>query len=367
MDVSRKILQAVFITSAIAILALSCGTKKEADAGEKKEAVPVITAIPEAAGHNEILLSGSVVSLQTANISTRIMGTITRLYVKQGDVVHKGQLLASVSSQDLQSRRAQVNAAITEAEANLQNAQKDFDRYSNLYRKQSATAKELDNVTLQYNAAKSRVESANQLRNEVNAMLSYSSLTAPFDGVVTQRMADEGTMASPGMTLFTIEQNGKLQVNGTVSESVISKIRKNDNATLEIRAAGKTIESVVTDIVPSAQGGQYMVKFNIPDNQRKDLYAGMYVNITMKNKTGTSVDGNTDVVLVPTASLVQNDQLTGLYTISSRNTALLRWVRTGKIYADKTEILSGLGAGEKYILSAEGRLYDGTPVTEKTK
>jgi hypothetical protein len=82
--------------------------------------------------------------------------------------------------------------------------------------------------------------------------------------------------------------------------------------------------------------------------------------------TGTSIkDDHSNQVLVPVSSLVNKDQLTGLYTISSNHTALLRWIRTGKIFGDKIEVLSGLAANEKYIVSADGNLYNGAPVKEK--
>src|SRR5436190_5642471 len=120
-----------------------------------------------------ILASGVVEAAQTANISTRVMGRITNIFVKTGDRVNKGQLLASVWDEDIKAKRAQTDAMIAEAEGAFVTAQKDYDRFNNLYRQQSATAKELDNATLQYNSAKARVAAARQTRNEINANLSY--------------------------------------------------------------------------------------------------------------------------------------------------------------------------------------------------
>ena len=349
------------------LLFSSCKGKKETPAAANVASVSVSTAIPGGTVEGGIAISGKVEALQTAQLSTKLMGTITRIYVKTGDRVRRGQTLATISSQDITAKRAQTSAAILEAEANVKNAQKDFERYTNLYNKQSASAKELDNVTLQYNAAKARLEAASQMKNEVNAIAAYSTITAPFDGVVTQRMADEGNMANPGMPLLVVEQNTQLQISATVSEDQVGLLKKGSKAQVEIKAAGKTIECVVNEISPSSQltGGQFEIKLSIPESQKKDLYAGMYVNVFIP-VTGAAVPTQpSGVVLVPTSSLVQNDQLTGIYTISSNNTALLRWVRTGKVYGDQTEILSGLAATETYIQKAEGKLYNGVPVTVK--
>ena len=81
------------------------------------------------------------------------MGIITTLKVKVGDHVSKGQVLATISNQDILAKRAQADAIIMQAQATLTSAQKDYDRFTILYKQQSATAKELDNVTLQYNSA----------------------------------------------------------------------------------------------------------------------------------------------------------------------------------------------------------------------
>ena len=158
---------------------------------------PVTVTLSEVSAGNQpaILASGVVEAVQTANISTKVMGRITNIFVKTGDKVRKGQLLASVWDDDIRAKRGQTDAMIAEAEASYATAQRDFDRFNNLYQQQSATAKELDNVRLQYNSAKAKVAAAKQMRTEVNANLSYSSLTAPFAGVVTQKLAEVGNIA----------------------------------------------------------------------------------------------------------------------------------------------------------------------------
>ncbi len=349
------------------LLFTSCKGKKESPASANAAAVTVYTATPGGTVEGGIAVSGKVEALQTAQLSTKLMGTITRIYVKAGDRVHRGQTLISINSQDITAKRAQTSAAILEAEANVKNAQKDFDRFTNLYNKQSASAKELDNVTLQYNAAKARLEAASQMRNEVSAIASYAAITAPFDGVVTQRLADEGNMANPGMPLLVVEQNTQLQISATVSEDQVGLLKKGSKAQVEIKAAGKTIECTVNEISPSSQmtGGQFEIKLSIPAPEKKDLYAGMYVNVFIPVSGGAAISQSATAVLVPTSSLVLNDQLTGIYTISSNNTALLRWVRTGKVYGEQTEILSGLAASETFIQKADGKLYNGVPVTVK--
>jgi len=312
-----------------------------------------------------ILASGEIESIQTANISTRVMGRITNIFVKTGDRVSKGQILATVWDEDIRAKRSQVDAMIAEAEGVYANAQRDFDRFNNLYKQQSASAKELDNVTLQYNSAQARLAAARQMRSEVNANLSYSSLTAPFDGVVSQKLAEVGSIANPGIPVLTIEQDGILQVSASIAESDISKIHLEDTATIQIKSSGKFFDGKITQVNTSSQftGGQYLVKISIPEPAQKDIYPGMYAGVRIPVKDTLLAKG--EEVLVPLSAIINHDELTGIYTVSATNTALLRWVRLGKTDGDKVEVISGLSANEKFISSSESKLYNGAALVVK--
>ncbi len=364
---SKRTLQFITLSAMVTLSACSSNDNLESNKNKDKP-IEVTVGIPSSSSQQGINVSGQIEASQSANISTRVMGYITMLKVKAGDHVNKGQLLATISNQDILAKRGQSDAMISEAQAALKNAQKDYERFNTLYKQQSATAKELDNVTLQLSSAKARLEAAQQMRNEVNAQLNYTNLTAPFSGIVTQKLADAGSMASPGMPLLTLEQVGSYQVSASVPENVINQIHPGANAALSIGALNKTINGKIAQINQSSQfsGGQYIIKISIADADKNDLYAGMYVNVSIpiKQAITDSADENT-AVTVNAASIENKDQLTGLYTISSNSTALLRWVRLGKTYGDKVEVLSGLQKNEQYIVSADGKLYNGAPVKIK--
>ena len=345
----------------------SCSSKKEEKIITNDSIILVQVATPFSNNSKELNFSGQIEASQMVNISTRMMGFITGINVKVGDHVNKGQLLVTISNDDIKAKKAQTEAMIAEAEAAYNNAKKDLDRFNNLYKQQSASAKELDNINLQFNSSKSRLEASNQMRNEVNAMMNYSQLTAPFSGIVSQKMMDAGSMASPGMPILTIEQAGVLQVSASVPENSIQQIQLGSNATIQIQSADKTFQSTISQINPSSQftGGQFIVKIKIPETVQKGLYAGMYANISIPIKNAQVKNTNEDAVLVPLSVIENKNQLTGLYTISSSNHALLRWVRLGKTYGDNVEVLSGLEKNENFIIHAEGKLFNGASVKTK--
>ena len=369
MSMTINLKRTLQIFAGMGLLALSaCSSHKMEGANAyKDEAIVVTVATPSGIEQRGVNISGQIEASQTANISTRVMGFITMLKVKVGDHVSKGQLLATIGNQDILAKRAQTNAMIAEAQAALSNAQKDYDRFTILYKQQSATARELDNVTLQYSAAKSRLEGARQMRNEVSASLGYTSLTAPFSGIVTRKLADAGSMANPGMPILTIEQSESYQVSASVPENIINRIHQGAEAIITIKSIDKTIKGAVTQINPSSQftGGQYIIKVKIPDSEKAGLYAGMYATVSIPAKEPPAVKTNGNAVMVPLSSIEHKDQLTGLYTIGSNNIALLRWVRLGKTYGDKVEVLTGLQKNEEFIVSADGKLYNGIPVKVK--
>jgi hypothetical protein len=133
---------------------------------------------------------------------------------------------------------------------------------------------------------------------------------------------------------------------------------------MNINAADKKLNGKIVQINTSSQftGGQYVVKISLPTAEMKKLFSGMYVNIAIPIKESTIPSAENNSVMVPENAIVYKDQLTGLYTATTENTALLRWVRLGKKQAGQVEVLSGLSAGEQFIVSADGKLYNGAPI-----
>jgi len=324
---------------------------------------PVAVSLSTVSADNQpaILASGFAESAHSAHVSTRIMGRITNIFVKVGDQVEKDQLLANISDEDIQARKAQSDATVADAESTFTSAQKDYDRFANLYKQQSATAKEFDNATLQYNSAKAKVDAAKQVRAEVNSNLSYSRLIAPFAGVITQKFAEVGNITNPGMAIFTIDQHNNLQISATIAESEINSVHVGDIVHIKMKASEKSFEGKIIQINPSAQfsGGRYIIKINIPEAAQENIYAGMFATVSIPIK---NFQPNNDVTMIPLSAVVNRDGLTGIYTVSAQETALLRWIRLGKTYGSNVEVISGLSKDEKFINATEGKLYNGVPV-----
>lgn len=359
----------IFLSGLIISFASACSSSTGEDTARKKApVVQVSIKKPSINADHSISVAGQIESVHTASISTRIMGFITGIKVKAGDPVSKGQLLITISNEDILAKMAQADAMISGAQASLNSAEKDYQRFTNLYNQKSASAKELDDAALQYQAAKAGLQSAMQMKAEARAMLAYTNITAPFSGVVAQKLADAGSLANPGMPILVIEQDKSLQVSAVIPETEISRIQLRSDATVSVKPVNKTFKGTVAEISPSsiATGGQYIVKIDLPPDAQNSLRAGMYAHINIIAKDQLPVSDN-ESVLVPLSAIDPVGQLDALYTLSHNNTALLRYVQLGKTYGDYVEVLSGLGSEERFIASADGKLYNGVPVKVKTQ
>lgn len=356
-----KTLHQIILSIATASVLYSCGSS-EKKSTVTENPVKVEAYSPAEATDQGIYLSGEVVAKQTATISTRIMGYVNKIYVKPGDKVTAGQLLVSISSDEILAKKAQVQAMITEAEAAARNAERDYDRFKTLRQQNSVSDKELENIALQKTSMQAKVQMAKQQLNEVNAMLAYSNIKAPFSGIVTQKMMDEGSMATPGMPILTIEQNGELQVVAAVPETYIQYVKLGDVAQISIKSLDITIEGIVKELSPSAfgTGGQYSMKLAIDTKGIESIRAGMFVNVFIPAKVKLD---NPGTVMLQKSSIAYRDQLTGIYVINNQNEVHLRWVRLGKTVGDQVEVLSGVKPGEQIVLKADAKLYNGTKVS----
>ena len=304
-----------------------------------------------------LTFTGKLEAATYSKLSTRIMGQVEKIKVKLGENVRKGQLLLQISNHDILAKKKQAEAHVLVSETLLADAEKNLERYQSLFDKKSASKKELEGMQIQKQVAESKLQAAKGMLVEVKEALKYANIRAPYNGRITKHFVKVGDLASPGMPLLSIEKRGKYEVVARIPESDISKIKVSDYVEVELTAQNnRRIQAQVSEINPSAldSGNQYEVKLQLDALQAADLklYTGMFAKVFIPM-------GETNRILIPKSVLVERGQLIGIYTLSQSGTALLRWIRVGKTYGNSIEVLSGLSSGEKYILSYEGKIWDG--------
>jgi len=314
---------------------------------------------------NQVALSGLVEATQRTDILTRTSAFVSSMKVNVGDKVSRGDVLATLSADDLHARQAQARAAVAQAQASFENAKKDLDRYIVLNSQQSATKKELDNATLAMNIAHAQLDAARQGLKEALTSDAYAVLRAPFSGTITHRYQDKGSMALPGSPILSLEGSGSYRISAMAPENIVKLIKRGSRAEISIKALGNVLNGSVDRFSQSSasNGGQYLVQIALKEKAPSSLHGGMFADVRLQLPESTIENRGANISLyIPSSSIQHKGQLNVLYSCSSTGHTLLRMVRLGNTRGDLVEVLSGLGKNDSFIVSADRPLTGGAAV-----
>ena len=286
---------------------------------------------------------GTVRAQLRSVIEAKVSGRIDKMLVVPGQTVKAGELLAQLDAREIQARLDQALAVRQQTESDLK-------RLTALLEQKTVTQADFDGVQ-----ARSRVAQA--AVTEVETMLGYSKVLAPFDGVITRKSADVGDLAAPGKTLLEMEDPRALRLEADVPEAVIGNIALGDKLPVRIAALQAELAGVVSEVSPAADPNSRtsLVKLDLP--LTPGLRAGQFGRVS-------APVGETTALRVPVSAVVQRGQMELLF-VAVNQRAQLRLVKTGQRVGDEVEIVSGLSAGESIVVEGGGNLVDGQPVTLK--
>jgi RND family efflux transporter MFP subunit len=301
--------------------------------------------------------TGTLHSRQTATISSQVVGHVQEMLVHEGDMVRAGQTLAVLEDATLRASVDQTQAAVKAAEnqqaaaqTNAELAASTLARYKQLQEQKSVSPQEFDEVarraeasTAQVEALRAQAAAARAQESGARAMLAYTHVTAPFAGVVAARMADPGTLASPGVPLLQVDSAGPLQLQTAVNESAIGSVRKGMKINVSIDAVPSPDPAgTVAEIVPAADPAShsFLVKIDLPPSSQ--LRVGMYA-------TTAIVTGSRAAIVAPRSAVIMRGSLPCAYILDSNGIAQLRYVTLGVQQGTLVEILSGISSGERLV------------------
>ena len=282
--------------------------------------------------------TGTVQARETALVSTQVPGRIQQVLVREGDSVRAGQTLAVLDDAALRASVDQAQAGVKAAQSQQTAAQTDAElaastltRYRQLEAEKSVSPQEMDEITRRAEAATARLDAARAQtgaaeaqESGARAMLGYTRLLAPFSGIVTARMADPGTLASPGVPLLQVDQAGALQLQASVDESAIGAVLKGMKVQVSIDSTSSAdIAGTVAEIVPAADPSShsFLVKIDLPSSSQ--LRAGMY-------GTAEFAHGVRDAIVIPRSAVVARGSLNCVYVLDSQGVAQLRYLTLGR-------------------------------------
>ena len=330
----------------IALAMSGCGDKKDKTTTKTAEPLKVSVTDIKISEQPEILTySGSIEADNSVSIGFSVAGRVTAVYVQEGQHVSKGQLLAAIEQNAYQNNLAVANAG-------LEQAQDNFNRLDQLYKKNSLPERD-------YIAAKVALAQAKANKETAVKNLQDTKLYASFSGIVTQKQTEAGATAAPGIPAFTIVKTDKVYAMAAITENEISSLKIGADAEIVIPSLNKEINGKVSIINPQADdySKTYTVKVRL-DNLGGQLLPGMIADINIR----TGKQGN--AIIIPAQALVRDpDNINYVFVAKTDKTAVKKRVSISKITGTNDVVVSeGLQEGEKLIISGQTNLEDGSPL-----
>ncbi|MGO9083670.1 MAG: efflux RND transporter periplasmic adaptor subunit [Candidatus Sulfotelmatobacter sp.] len=313
---------------------------------------------------------GTVRAAQSSDLASQMMGNIVEIRVHEGDHVRRGQVLAVIDESQPRAAADRATAAdiaaqqqLVAADSDLALAESTLKRYQNLYEKKSVSPQEFDEVKARQQAARARRDMAQAGQGQAQAALAeartsldYTRIRAPFDGVIAEKKADPGTLASPGMTIFTVEDVRRYRLEATVNENDLRYVRTGQQVSVVIDALDNTgLEGKVVQIVPAADSASrsFLVKIELPTDLR--LRSGLFGRAQFSR-------GERQALLIPRSAVVERGQLQGVFVLDQNQIASLRYITLGKQSGTDIEVLAGLQNGERLVVKPGGLDLNGKRV-----
>ncbi len=323
--------------------------------GERKqqEALRVHTTTVEVVTEPDRLVApGQVSSWTDAFVSAKSVGTVLAIHAKAGDTVRKGQSLLEIDSSDVRSKLQQAKGGLAQAQAAYAIAENNYNRFKELYERNAASKVELEQMEYQLNTARGAVETAKGAVSEAKSYLRYASVTAPFDAIVVERMINVGDFAAPGRPLFRLIDPEKMEFVCEVSESDARFVKKDLAVPVRIDNVDTEIQGTVREIAAGSDFMTHSVRVRIGLAKTDNLKAGMY-------GTASFPGIEKQRVLIPESWIVRRGELQVVYLLGDDGRAQMRIIRTGKVYNEKIEVISGLSGNEQIVTSGLNRVEDG--------
>jgi multidrug efflux pump subunit AcrA (membrane-fusion protein) len=319
-----------------------------------------------------------------STLSSKLMGTVRAVNVREGDRVKKGDLLVVVDQR-------QVTAQLSRAEAGLQEARRaetsalsafestkaaadlaasTYKRYEQLLSSDSVSQQEFDEVEARHRqaqaamaqskamlaAARSRVSQAQATVESAAVGKKDAQVRAPYAGKITAKLVEEGDLASPGTPFLTLEKEGEYYADLVLPERHIQAVSLDMPVQVNVPSLGKTmLEGRIDRIVPlaDARSRSFQLKVSLP--QTEPLRSGMFARVNIPV-------GEAGLLLIPTSAVVSQGQLDGVFSVDQEQIAHYRLVRLGRTYENRVEILAGLKPGDRFVLAPPVTLVDGAKI-----
>jgi len=234
--------------------------------------------------------------INKADVSTRINAVVEKIFVDEGSVVKKGDLLAELDKGDIVARLNSAKGNFFAARENFSYWKKEYSRDENLFKQGAVSEEERDRA--KNNLAQATAKLKNAKGNIIfwQTDLNYARLKSPYDGIVAKRFVDGGDLAVVGRPLFTIEDRSRLKFSFDVPQEDIPFITQDDPVFYKVPSISKQKEAKITNIFPSIDNGK-LLHLEVYLDDKEGLYVGQFISLRVL------VAREDNVVVVPNGAI----------------------------------------------------------------
>ncbi len=302
-----------------------------------------VVALSEAV--EERVWDGNVEAVSRATISAQTSGRVAEILYDVDDYVGAGEVVIRFTSEEQAASLRQSRSLLAAAQADYQQAAAEYERIDGVFKDKLVSRSELDKALSHRDAARAGVEAAESTVAVARQRADYTTVRAPFAGIVTERLVELGEAVSPGKPLMTGISLERLRVTVELPQGLVEKVRQYGSAVVLSPVDGSRIAADRVTIFPYAdlKSRTFKVRLALPEST-PGLYPGMLVKAAF-------VVGRTARLSVPKTAIVQRSELTGVYLVEG-DSITLRQVRVGRAVGDRFEILAGLHLGESIAIDS---------------
>jgi len=290
-------------------------------------------------------VNGNFAPNQELDFLSENAGRVSSISVDEGDYVKKGQVLARIDAEIINTDRET-------AQATLDNAIKDEARYVNSFKTGGVTQQQLDQVKLATRNARLRLQSSARRVNDAN-------IKSPINGIVNKRYIEVGAFVNTqGTKMFELVDVSKLKLKVNVNESQVANLEVGTQARIKSNVfPADNFAGKITFIAAKADATlNFPVEILVENNQKNTIKAGMYGTAIFK------FPAQVPAITIPRGAFVGSVSSNQIFVLANGNKAKIRKVIAGRTINDQVEVIEGLKEGETVIISGQINLVDGSDV-----
>lgn len=293
----------------------------------------------------ERILDGRVEAVQRSTISAQTSGRILEVLYDVDDFVEQGAVVLRLSDSEQQARVRAAEGSLREARARFEEATAEFQRIESIFAEQLVSQAEFDRARAARDSAQARLQSAQASLSEAREQLGYTTIVAPYPGIVTDRLVEVGESVSPGSPLLTGISLEQMRVEINVPQRLIDSLRRHREAWVLLES-GDRIPAESLTIFPYADPATntFRVRVNLPAlDESAGLFPGMFVKTAIKL-------GEDRRLVVPSEAVIFRSEVVAVYVIDPDGRIGFRQIRVGRELPEGFEVLAGLRQGERVAL-----------------